>query len=457
LSIQYDSNGLPVFVPDEPAAVSAKTEAPGLWANYIKPTIEAIGGIASTPYRGAGMVAGLTQEALGGAPRVKLTGPSTGLWDDITGRSVQSPSLGQMAVEGAKLGTLALAPEASDVIGERLDASNASGLAEQTPDEVRAWQAGHPVAAYTKAVAEPLAELGVGLALDPALAAMKVTALAARAPELLKAAESASLAGRTVEAAETAAQAAEALRSSKIMQAIVNGSSEVGGFMASHPGLTHAAERTLGAAYIPGMAEGAVSEITTAAQKYKEQGMSPDVVRSGLSGGASAVFAGLGLSHAMMPEPVGAPARGFTAERLSSALEAADLAKSIAEARKAASVAPESGIAASEGAPEAPIAAPESQPAAPEPAVAPPAGNFAYRVRDVGEQGIPVYPDSHAQATKDLNEPRAYGPARAGTLDRPQEIVKVDLDKAGIPYDEMPGPNGAPWIRFREPVPEEQG
>jgi hypothetical protein len=452
LSIQYDSNGFPVFVPDDPVAVSAKANGPSLWRDYAKPTLDAIGGVASLPYRGAGILAGLGQEALGGTPRIKVA-PDSGIFDDITGRSIQAPSLGQLAVEGAKLGTLAIAPEASDVIGERLDLRNASGLAGQSPEEIRAWQQSHPIAAYTKAIAEPVAELGVGMALDPTLGAMRLLSAAPRAAALLKVAESASLAGRTVEAAETAARASETLRSSKILQAIASGSSEVGSFLAAHPGLSQGAERTVGSAYVPGMAEGAITEAAQAAKDYKDQGLSPDTVKAGLGAASSAIFAGLGLKHAIAPEPVGAPVTNLSPERLSSALQGADLAQEIAQAREAAPVAPTGQ--------ERPLVAPvpEAPVAAPAPVIAPPeqpSGNFAYRVRDVGEQGIPVYPDSHAQATMDLNEPRAYGASRAGTLDRPQEIVRVDLDKAGIPYEQTPGPNGAPWIRFKEPVPEER-
>ena len=44
MSIEYDSNGFPIYVPDDPAAIEAKAEAPNLWTRYGRPSVEDIGG-----------------------------------------------------------------------------------------------------------------------------------------------------------------------------------------------------------------------------------------------------------------------------------------------------------------------------------------------------------------------------------------------------------------------------
>ena len=436
MAIRYNERGLPQFVPDEPAAPST----PGIWDEYGRPAIEAVGGILGLPLTGAGMLAGLARDSLGGTPSVRVR-PDTGLWDDITGRSTTAPSAPRMAIEGAKIGALALAPGLSDTIGERLDLSQSSGLAEQSPEEIRSWQKAHPIASYAKAIAEPVAELGLGMALDPTLGAMRVLGAAAKAPALLKAAESASRAGRTLEAAEAAAKAASALRASRTMRAIAGGESEIGAVLAARPGLALGAEHALGAAFVPGMALSAVEQAKETARSYQEQGLSPDTVRGALETGASAAFAGMGLSHALRRVPKAAPATELTPERLSGALQGADLAQDIVRARAAREVAPAPEIAPSPALSEAAVAAP-------------PPTNLAFRVRDSAESGVPVFADSHAQASRDINEVRAYAPSRQAQRGAPQEIVAVDLDRAGVPYEEQPRQGASPWIKFNEPVPE---
>lgn len=83
-----------------------------------------------------------------------------------------------------------------------------------------------------------------------------------------------------------------------------------------------------------------------------------------------------------------------------------------------------------------------------------PAGNYAYRVRDVGEEGIPLR-NSHAQATTSADEAGRYVESRGSVQGKPQELVRVNLDKLGKgDYELVKGPNGSKWVRFAKEVPE---
>jgi hypothetical protein len=440
LAIKYNSDGFPVFVPDD-EGVPAVPDSPGFWESYGRPTLSAIGDIASLPMKGGGLLAGLATDALGGRPSVRLN-PGTGLWDDITGRSTIAPTLPQWVIQRAKVGAITAAPSLEDVIGERLDVSQASGLSEQSPEEILRWQASHPIAAYTKAIAEPVAELGLGIALDPTLGAMRVLGAASKAPALLKAAEAASRAGRTLEAAESAAKAAAALRASRTMRAIVSGESEIGSMLAARPGVAPIAERVLGAAYVPSMATGFIEGIKQTARQYKDSGLSPDVVRSGLEAGASGVFAGLGLKHALTPQVAGPRTTGLSPERLDTALRGADLAQDVVGARAAAEVAPQPEIAPIPAAPapvveapparvEPPVAATEvARPAAPEVRPVEKPLDVALLRDDIGEYGERTYDpelirrfEAGREGFSDA-EVASYAPEGA----TPQDLAAIRLD-----------------------------
>lgn len=77
---------------------------------------------------------------------------------------------------------------------------------------------------------------------------------------------------------------------------------------------------------------------------------------------------------------------------------------------------------------------------------------YAYRARDIGEDGIPS--ESHSQATVSEDEARGYLESRGNLTGRPQELVRVDLNDA--PHQRMTGPNGNDWIKFTKDVPEEK-
>lgn len=80
-----------------------------------------------------------------------------------------------------------------------------------------------------------------------------------------------------------------------------------------------------------------------------------------------------------------------------------------------------------------------------------PEPKYAYRTRDVGEQGVPS--DSHAQATSSLDQAQSYLDSRGDLTGKPQEIVRIDLNKAGK-YSEQQHPDGPTWYKFGGPLPE---
>jgi len=82
------------------------------------------------------------------------------------------------------------------------------------------------------------------------------------------------------------------------------------------------------------------------------------------------------------------------------------------------------------------------------PEVNPP--EYAYRSRDVGEEGAPS--QSHSQAAMSLAEIQRLTESRGDITKNPQEIVRVDLNNT--PHQKMPGPNGVDWVKFRQDVPE---
>jgi hypothetical protein len=80
------------------------------------------------------------------------------------------------------------------------------------------------------------------------------------------------------------------------------------------------------------------------------------------------------------------------------------------------------------------------------------APKYAYRLRNAGEQGIPVK-NEHAQASISKDEILPYAAHRST---EPQELVRVDLNKLSPEdYEVKPGPNGHGWVRFKKEVPED--
>lgn len=81
-------------------------------------------------------------------------------------------------------------------------------------------------------------------------------------------------------------------------------------------------------------------------------------------------------------------------------------------------------------------------------------GQFAYRSRDVGEQGIPSA--SRSQAGLDPKQIKGYMPSRQAVTGQPQELVKVDLTKLKPEdYTLIKDPQGGPsWVKFNKDIPE---
>jgi hypothetical protein len=107
--------------------------------------------------------------------------------------------------------------------------------------------------------------------------------------------------------------------------------------------------------------------------------------------------------------------------------------------------------------PQVPTAPVESERQAGEsPAVAPTderaSVRYAYRARDIGEQGVPAA--GHAQATASEADVRRLAPSRS---ENPQEVVRVDLSKLSpSDYDVISRNGGAPWVRFKRPLGEHE-
>lgn len=79
---------------------------------------------------------------------------------------------------------------------------------------------------------------------------------------------------------------------------------------------------------------------------------------------------------------------------------------------------------------------------------------YAYRSRNVGEEGIPAT-SSHAHATMSEPEARSYLESRGAVEGKPQELVRVDLSQ--LPENQfsiLAGPRGNDWVRFNQPLPE---
>lgn len=99
---------------------------------------------------------------------------------------------------------------------------------------------------------------------------------------------------------------------------------------------------------------------------------------------------------------------------------------------------------------EAPQAQPEPPRGTVEPTETP---RYVYRTRDVGEEGVPTA--GHAQATTSEEQARSYISGRESVQGKPQEVVRVDLNKLSPEdYETKPHPSGTDWIKFNKPLPE---
>jgi hypothetical protein len=105
------------------------------------------------------------------------------------------------------------------------------------------------------------------------------------------------------------------------------------------------------------------------------------------------------------------------------------------------------------------LPAPEQAPEAPakpiqEAAAAPQKPNYVYRVRTQGEEGVPD--TGHFQATDSLEQAQSYVAPREAFIGKPQEVVRVDLNKLGEDqYETKPfAQAGVNWTKFKGGIPE---
>jgi hypothetical protein len=289
-----------------PAAPSPQPEETPLWrkaADAVKVPLEVIG----TPFRGLGMLADVTLSGGLHGSRVKV---------DAAGE-VSAPSIPQIAVESVRRRAAALDPfnEANRAparsLGEAVNRSLAAvtgiqfgeqDVAGQEEHIRDAWERHNPGLATAEAVAEPIAELGVGVLMDPVLAgflkAGKLAEAGARAERILATSRT-TLDPRTVAMFERIATTGRA---------------------------ASLGQKAAGAAMVPGMAVQAGESLGAAAGAALDNGITPDSVREAVGGAGSAGMALLGGSHAARPMP-GRPVRQAVPADVAAALEAAGRAQ----------------------------------------------------------------------------------------------------------------------------------
>jgi hypothetical protein len=89
---------------------------------------------------------------------------------------------------------------------------------------------------------------------------------------------------------------------------------------------------------------------------------------------------------------------------------------------------------------------------------APMSEDFGFRVRDIGENGLPIGGNSRAHATTTLEDAQRLAPGRESVQGKPQEIVKYDLSKLkeGKDYVRVPREGQPDWIRMLRPLRENE-
>jgi hypothetical protein len=91
-----------------------------------------------------------------------------------------------------------------------------------------------------------------------------------------------------------------------------------------------------------------------------------------------------------------------------------------------------------------------------------PEPNYAYRSRDAGEAGVPkAHAQSHGQATSDLSQAKTYAePGQRGAVgegvEKPQEVVRVDLNKLKPEDYTTRTRDGKSWTDFKRPLAEDE-
>ena len=81
---------------------------------------------------------------------------------------------------------------------------------------------------------------------------------------------------------------------------------------------------------------------------------------------------------------------------------------------------------------------------------------FVYRARDVGEEGVPLQPGSHGQATSSARDAIQYAEPGQRGLEQGQ-VVRIDLSQLKpSDYVVKTHPNGQKWVRFTRPLAEDE-
>lgn len=452
------------------AQPSEPTPEPGLWDRYVKPAIKTTGEVTGLPFKTLGALGTLAQEKLYGIPDEKSR-----VQRDESLAGYETPSIEQLALE-----ELVKRPAAG--IGGALSAAEGGDYKEAAR---RAAGAFLPLGARA---ALSMAEKATGTptAAEPPADPTQPAAIPGMAPRYQD------TVARPLQQAEAVAEP---------LGELAVGLPLYGESFGALGKISPVLERAAGLAMAPGMIEGGIEGFQRAKDIAQERGVTdPEALRAGFGGVSSLGLGALGLYHglrggraarpeekppveaAVEPPPAEAPAVtepepppfGITDAALEEALAKPQgeprLVVPEAQRRDAAEanrIAPrleqisDGELAArerfyrSEGLWQAGDLVREemARRTAPEPTpepVAEPAPRYAYRARDVGEEGIPS--TGHAQASMSEADVRRLAPSRS---ESPQEIVRVDVSKlAPEDYELSQGPNGQQWATFKRPVPE---
>ena len=243
------------------------------------PGVKEFGGLMGSMYRGVGTATGLAAGALQGDPLkynyLPYEEEQKGLGADVAGAF----GLG---------GTQLVTPTPFEVARRGVEeaATEAGGGIAPTPEQKQAFARANPYWAGGEAVAEVAGELGSQMGIPG-------TRLQGLDPVISGLGALSKIAGEGAAAAKMAALARRAGGLTPEAAAVANEIATLG----ERAGM---AQKALGAAFVPGMAQGALEAAPATMQAIQQHGAwSPEAIKTGGHGLSSAAFAGLGGLHAV--------------------------------------------------------------------------------------------------------------------------------------------------------------
>jgi hypothetical protein len=268
-------------------------------------------------WKGAQDVASLgVNAATRGDPFAGMRVPRGGsVLDDLlqSERAAQTPQV--VETVGNALASAAAPAEARDP-------NTVSGLRELSPQVLKRYEQLNPKISGVEAGARAIGDLplqvmsvpvpgaGTKVALDPTLGLLGELGRTASLGRALGSAQKVGLRAGEIPTAEAMAEmlpsatAGGRAKAAKLLSEAAKARAEASPLTASlleHPGAARAAERAIGASFLPGMASTALTEIPAAYRNYKQEGLTPETIRQGVGGAVAGTFAALGAKHALKP------------------------------------------------------------------------------------------------------------------------------------------------------------